>query len=63
MWYVKGDFMPLRRITKVEENTGKTSKDGVYAGGDAVTGAATVISAMGAGKVAADAIDKYLSSK
>ncbi len=47
----------------IEENTGKTSKEGVYAGGDAVTGAATVISAMGAGKVAADAIDKYLSSK
>ena len=47
----------------VEENTGKTSKDGVYAGGDAVTGAATVISAMGAGKVAAEAIDKYLTSK
>ena len=47
----------------VEENTGKTSKEGVYAGGDAVTGAATVISAMGAGKVAADAIDKYLTSK
>ncbi len=47
----------------VEENTGKTSKEGVYAGGDAVTGAATVISAMGAGKVAAEAIDKYLTSK
>ena len=47
----------------VEETTGKTSKEGVYAGGDAVTGAATVISAMGAGKVAADAIDKYLSAK
>ena len=47
----------------VEETTGATSKEGVYAGGDAVTGAATVISAMGAGKVAADAIDKYLSSK
>ena len=45
----------------VEEETGKTSKDGVYAGGDAVTGAATVILAMGAGKTAADAIDKYLS--
>ncbi len=45
----------------VEEDTGKTSKDGVYAGGDAVTGAATVILAMGAGKTAADAIDKYLS--
>ena len=47
----------------VEENTGKTSKDGVYAGGDAVTGAATVISAMGAGKVAGQAIDEYLKNK
>ena len=43
--------------------TGKTSKDGVYAGGDAVTGAATVILAMGAGKAAAKAIDEYLSNK
>lgn len=40
---------------------GKTSKDGIYAGGDAVTGAATVILAMGAGKTAAQSIDKYLS--
>ena len=47
----------------VEEGTGKTSKDGVYAGGDAVTGAATVISAMGAGKCAAKAIDEYLKNK
>ena len=47
----------------VEESTGKTSKDGVYAGGDAVTGAATVISAMGAGKLAAKAIHEYLSEK
>lgn len=47
----------------VEEATGKTSKDGVYAGGDAVTGAATVILAMGAGKTAAKAIDEYISSK
>ena len=47
----------------VEESTGKTSKDGVYAGGDAVTGAATVILAMGAGKTAAKAIDTYLSKK
>ena len=39
---------------------GKTSKDGVYAGGDAVTGAATVILAMGAGKTAAKAIDEYI---
>ena len=44
----------------VEESTGKTSLDGVYAGGDAVTGAATVILAMGAGKTAASAIDDYL---
>jgi len=42
---------------------GLTSRSGVYAGGDAVTGAATVISAMGAGKVAAKAIDEYLSNK
>lgn len=42
---------------------GLTSRDAVYAGGDAVTGAATVISAMGAGKVAAKAIDEYLSKK
>ena len=45
----------------VEETTGKTSKDCVYAGGDAVTGPATVISAMGAGKLAAKSIDEYLS--
>ena len=45
----------------IEEATGATSKDGVYAGGDAVTGAATVILAMGAGKTAAEAIDEYLS--
>lgn len=45
----------------VEEETGKTSKEGVYAGGDAVTGAATVILAMGAGKTAAKAIDTYLT--
>lgn len=42
---------------------GLTSREAVYAGGDAVTGAATVISAMGAGKVAAKAIDEYLSKK
>ncbi len=47
----------------VDEATGKTSKEGVYAGGDAVTGAATVILAMGAGKTAAKAIDEYISSK
>ncbi|MBR4303865.1 MAG: NADPH-dependent glutamate synthase [Clostridia bacterium] len=42
---------------------GLTSREGVYAGGDAVTGAATVISAMGAGKTAAKAIDEFLSAK
>ena len=45
-----------------EEETGATSKEGVYAGGDAVTGAATVILAMGAGKKAAKAIDEYIKS-
>ena len=47
----------------VNEDTGATTKAGVYAGGDAVTGAATVILAMGAGKTAAKAIDEYISSK
>ena len=47
----------------VNEETGETTKKGVYAGGDAVTGAATVILAMGAGKTAATAIDDYLSKK
>lgn len=46
----------------VDENE-MTTKEGVYAGGDAVTGAATVILAMGAGKKAAKAIDEYLSDK
>ena len=43
--------------------SGATSREGVFAGGDAVTGAATVISAMGAGKTAAKAIEEYLSNK
>ena len=47
----------------VNEETNKTTKDKVYAGGDAVTGAATVILAMGAGKKAAKAIDEYIKSK
>ena len=47
----------------VKEDTGATSRKGVYAGGDAVTGAATVILAMGAGKTAAAAIDEYLQKK
>lgn len=46
----------------VDDNL-KTSIDGIYAGGDAVTGAATVISAMGAGKKAAKSIDEYLKNK
>ena len=47
----------------VDEETGSTSKDGVYAGGDAVTGAATVILAMGAGKKAAKAIHERLKAR
>ncbi len=47
----------------IADELGKTSRDNVYAGGDAVTGAATVILAMGAGKTAAEAIDKDLSGK
>lgn len=47
----------------VNEETMKTTMDGVYAGGDAVTGAATVILAMGAGKTAAKSIHEYLSKK
>ena len=47
----------------VDEESMKTSKEGVYAGGDVVTGAATVILAMGAGKTAAKAMDEYLSNK
>ncbi len=46
-----------------DEATGLTSREGVYAGGDAVTGAATVILAMGAGKNAAEAIDEYIKNK
>ncbi len=47
----------------VNEETGATSRTGVFAGGDAVTGAATVISAMGAGKLAARSIHRFLSEK
>lgn len=47
----------------VNEETSATTKEGVYAGGDAVTGAATVILAMGAGKNAAKAIDEYITSQ
>ena len=47
----------------VKDESGLTSKEGVYAGGDAVTGAATVILAMGAGKNAAAAMDAYIQGK
>ena len=49
-----------RKCIVADEETGQTSKEGVYAGGDAVTGAATVILAMGAGKAGAKGIDEYL---
>ena len=47
----------------ITDENGLTSREGIYAGGDAVTGAATVILAMGAGKKAAEAIDNYLKNK
>lgn len=52
-----------RRGCLVAKEDGATTKDGVFAGGDAVTGAATVILAMGAGKTAAQSIDEYIKSK
>ena len=52
-----------RKCIIADETTGQTSKEGVFAGGDAVTGAATVILAMGAGKAAAKGIHDFLSSK
>ncbi|GFP20620.1 glutamate synthase (NADPH) small chain, partial [Candidatus Hakubella thermalkaliphila] len=51
-----------RRGTIEADESGKTSREGVWAGGDIVTGAATVINAMGAGKVAAKSIDEYLKN-
>ncbi|MBE5744883.1 MAG: NADPH-dependent glutamate synthase [Clostridiales bacterium] len=53
----------LRRGEIAVDENGKTSMEGVYCGGDAATGAATVIKAMGAGKVAAKAIDEYIKNK
>ena len=47
----------------IADENGLTSREGIYAGGDAVTGAATVILAMGAGKTAAKAMDEYIRSK
>ena len=52
-----------RKCIIADEEFGKTSKEGVYAGGDAVTGAATVILAMGAGKAGARGIDEYIKRK
>ncbi len=59
----KGLEINRRKCIVAQEENGQTSKDGVFAGGDAVTGAATVILAMGAGKAAAKGIDEYLSNK
>ena len=59
----KGLDINRRNCILAEEETSATSKEGVYAGGDAVTGAATVILAMGAGKAAAKGIHEYLSNK
>ena len=59
----KGLDVNRRKCIVADEETGQTSKEGVYAGGDAVTGAATVILAMGAGKAGAKGIDEYLKSK
>ena len=59
----KGLDANRRGCLVVNEETNQTTRDGVYAGGDAVTGAATVILAMGAGKKAAEAIDEYLAKK
>lgn len=59
----KGLDINRRKCIVAEEETGATSKEGVYAGGDAVTGAATVILAMGAGKAAAKGIHEFLSGK
>ena len=59
----KGLEVGRRGTVVADQVTGQTTKDGVFAGGDAVTGAATVISAMGAGKRAAAAIDEYVKAK
>ncbi len=59
----KGLKTNRRKCIVAEEATGKTSKDGVFAGGDAVTGAATVILAMEAGRAGARGIHEYLMSK
>ena len=62
-----GGTAPYKYNTKwgyvvADPDTGKTSREGVWAGGDIVTGSATVILAMGAGRIAADSIHKYLET-
>ena len=59
----KGLETNRRKCIVADEEDGQTSKEGVFAGGDAVTGAATVILAMGAGKAGAKGIDEYLKGK
>ena len=59
----KGLEVNRRKCIVADEEDGQTSKEGVFAGGDAVTGAATVILAMGAGKAGAKGIDEYLKGK
>ena len=59
---VPGLELNKRGYIVANEETGETTRKGVFAGGDIVTGAATVILAMGAGKQAARAIDEYLSN-
>lgn len=59
----KGLEVNKRKCIVADEEFGKTTKEGVYAGGDAVTGAATVILAMGAGRAGARGIHEYLQNK
>ena len=59
----KGLDTNRRKCIVADESNGQTSREGVFAGGDAVTGAATVILAMEAGRAGARGIDEYLSAK
>ncbi|NOY64009.1 MAG: FAD-dependent oxidoreductase, partial [Nitrospirae bacterium] len=60
---IRGIDLNSRGYITVDEKTGRTNIEGLFAGGDIVTGSATVISAMGAGRRAAQAIDEYLKIK
>ena len=60
---VKAGFLPDAMTLKADPHTSQTSLPNVFAGGDAVTGAATVILAMGAGRTAAKAIDEYIRKR